>query len=236
MRVLKATVVFILLVAPAAAGKSRTEFHDFSLKGADYRPLENLRFAAYNVSYVGVEQTEVLGRQYAASKYEVRAAVRVQIMCALGAVSTEVYRWTPAVFEVFVVEDGDRGVHDKLARGMYALWNRGELSDGARFYDFDIRKEKYLLTSVPTAAEEKEILVVWVNGRAVKAVFKSLVGGEGGGWGVKDAFALENMRVRVGEAEFTAYRYPLGFQKTFGRLYERGFFTNAGAPAEQSRR
>ena len=231
MRAFKALALLLLLAAPAAAAKPRAEFRDFSQKGADYRPLENLRLAADEVTYAGAEQAELFGKQYPAAKYGLRASVLVQTMCAIGAVNTEIYERFPAAFELFVVEDRDRAIHDSLTRSMYALWSRDEMFEGGRFYDFDIKEDKYVLASVPGSAEEKWSLVVWANGRASKIVFEGFVGEGKGGWGVVDGFVSDNLRLRVGEAEFRAYRYPFGRQKKFTKLYEKGFFSRAAAPA-----
>lgn len=60
MKTMKVAFLLLSLTLQPAAGASRTEFHDFSQKGADYKPLENLRFADADVTYSGNEQIDIL--------------------------------------------------------------------------------------------------------------------------------------------------------------------------------
>lgn len=57
-------VVFLLfsLALQTAVGESRIEFRDFSQKGTEYKSLENLRFAAADVTYSGDEQINILSK------------------------------------------------------------------------------------------------------------------------------------------------------------------------------
>lgn len=223
MKTMKVALL-LLLALQSAAGKSRNEFRDFSQKGADYQPLENLRLDAADVTYFGIEQISILGKLYTASKFSVSATVQVQTFCAIGTVNTEVYERVPANFEIFVVEDKDRSIHDTLVRTMYDLWSRKEWYLGESFFYFSMKDNHYVLTSMPGSVNVGGFYFFWVNGRAVKVTFKGFQNKEQGGWGVMDSFTSDNLRIRVANTEFKAYQPPFGPQKSFLKLYRDGFF------------
>ncbi|MDT5123995.1 MAG: hypothetical protein QOC96_3477 [Acidobacteriota bacterium] len=204
--------------------KSRNEFRDFSQKGANYKPLENLRFAADNIIYSGTEQISVFGKDYLASKFSLIVNVKVQTLCAIGSINTEVYEQVPADFEVFIVDDKDRNIHDTYIREMYGLWNKKELFSGEYFFDFSIKGNNYVLSSMPSLVNVNSFYFVWVNERVVKVVFKGFRDKAKGGWGVMDSFTSDNLRIQIADAEFKAYQYPLRPQKRFIELYKKGFF------------
>jgi hypothetical protein len=227
MRVIKVAFLMSLLVVQAVAERSRSEFRDFSQKGADYKPLENLRFTADNITYSGTEQINILGKPYLASKFSLAVKVKVQTLCAIGEVSIQRYEQVPADFEIFVADDKDRSIHDTYIREMYDLWNKKELFSGEYFFDFSIKGNNYVLTSMPDLVNVKSYYFIWANERAIKIVFKGFRDKAKGGWGMMDSFTSDNLRIQIADAEFKAYQYPLRPQKRFLELYKQGFFFKA---------
>ena len=174
------------------------------------------------MSYSGSEQINVLGQPYLASKYSLTATVKVQTLCAIGTINTEVYERVSANFEIFITEDIDRFVHNAFTRTMFDIWGKNELYSGEYFYDFSIKGSDYLLTAMPNLANVKDFYFLWVNGRVVKIVFKGFQNGEG--WGVMDSFTSDKLRIRLSDSEFKAYQFPLSAKKRFVKLYKSGFF------------
>jgi hypothetical protein len=223
-RVSIAALLLSLLFADFVVGKQSERFRDFSGKGPKYSSLENLRFAASDVDYSGSGTVDIFGRSYSASTYSLTVRVTVETAEALGPTSTQVYEKRPANFEVFVVEDKDRSIHDAMVRSMYVLWKRHQLFSDEYFYDFHIGNNAYALTALPDLVNVKSFYFVWVNGRAVKVVFKGFEHNWNGGWGVMDSFTSDCFRISIDNTEFRAYEFPLQPQKRFTKLYESGFF------------
>jgi len=223
----RAIATLLLALATVASGKPRVEFRDFSQKGPDYRPLENVRLAADDVTYAGSEQIEILGKSYLAIKYSMVAKIRVQTLCAIGTVNTEVYETFPANFDILVVDDKSRILHDSYVHSMYALWSRKELYSGEWYFDFGIKDDRYVIAAMPDLVDKKGFYFIWVNGRVIKFVFNGFRDKDAGGWGVMDSFTSDNLRIRIGDAEFRAYQYPLSARKKFLKLYRAGFFRTA---------
>ncbi|HEX8844841.1 MAG TPA: hypothetical protein VF791_09375 [Pyrinomonadaceae bacterium] len=207
-----------------AAGKTPDELQDFSQKGAVFKSLEDLRLSASAISYSGTEQISFMGKSYPASNFSLTTKVQVQTLCAIGTVSTEVYERVPADFEISVVEDRDKSIHDAFVRAIYGLWSSKELYSGEHFFDFGMKGNQYFLTSMPGSVNLEGFYYVWVNGRLVKIVFKGFQNKGQGGWGVMDGFTADNLRIRISDAEFRAYQFPLRHQKRFLKLYQAGFF------------
>jgi len=224
MSLLRGALFIVLLTASGAAKGPRLEFRNFSSKGPDYKALENLRLAAPDIAYAGIVETDVFGKLYKASKYSLIPLVEVQTLCAIGAVNTEVYERVPANFEIHVVEDEDRGIHDEMARKMYEVWNRKEIYSGEYYYWFNAKDAEYAMTALPDRAEVNGLYFIWVNKRLIKITFKGFVKREQGGWGVMYGFTSDNLRIWLAGAEFKAYKFPLKVEKKFLELYKKGFF------------
>src|SRR5262245_2552814 len=144
-----------LLTASGAAKGPRLEFRNFSSKGPEYKALENLRLAAPDIKYAGIEEADVFGKLYRASKYSLVPLVEVQTLCAIGAVNTEVYERVAANFEMHIVEDEDRSIHNEMARKMYDIWNRKEIYLGEYYYWFNAKDGAYTLTAFPDSVNVK---------------------------------------------------------------------------------
>ncbi|MCM3874616.1 MAG: hypothetical protein ND895_28310 [Pyrinomonadaceae bacterium] len=177
-----------------------------------------------DVSYSGLESIEILDKSYSSVKYEVYAEVEVQTFCAIGTTTTEVYETVPTKWHIFVVNDPGRTVHDSLVQSMYDLWNRKELFSGQWFYFFGMDKSNYLLTAMPGSVNVKGFYFVWVNGRVMKFQFAGFDKKDQGGFGQVDSFTKNNLRIKLGDAEVEAYRFPLTAEKHFLRLYRKGYF------------
>jgi hypothetical protein len=223
---LRIALFLVLLTASSVAKGPRLEFRDFSSKGPEYRALENLRLAAPDVAYAGIEETGVFGKLYKASKYSLVPLVEVQTLCAIGAVNTAVYERVAANFEIHIIEDDDRSIHDEIVRKMYEIWNRKEIYSGEYYYWFNAKNGEYALTALPNLVNVKGLYFIWVNKRLIKITFKGFENKEQGGWGVIDGFTYDNLRIRLAGAEFKAYKYPLKVEKKFIELYKKGFFNN----------
>jgi hypothetical protein len=211
----------LLLIAIPVTGKPRIEFRDFSQKGSQYRPLENLRFAATDVTYQGTETLTVAGESFAASKYAVRAIVNVETMCGI---TVQVYESVAAVYEVVVAEDKDNVVRDHYLSAMNGAWRRKEFCSGENCFDFHVKDNFYVISATPPLHNIRGYYFVWVNGRIVKISFKGFEDPTKGGFGIMDTFTRENFRMKLGDAELLAYEYGTSPQKRFLKLFRDGFF------------
>jgi hypothetical protein len=183
--------------------------------------------AAPDVAYAGIEETDVFGKMYRASKYSLAPLVEVQTLCAIGAVNTEVYERVAANFEIHIVEDEDRGIQDEMARKIYDIWNRKEIYSGEYYYWFNTKDAEYALTALQRLENVNGLnglYFIWVNERLIKITFKGFVNKERSGWGVVDGFTSDNLRIWLAGAEFKAYKFPLKVEKKFLELYKKGFF------------
>jgi hypothetical protein len=224
MGLLRVALSIVLLTASGAAMGPRLEFRNFSSKGPEYKALENLRLAAPDIAYAGIEETDVFGKLYRASKYSLVPFVEVQTLCAIGAVNTEVYERVAANFEIHIVEDEDRSIHNEMARKMYDIWNRKEIYSGEYYYWFNAKDGAYALTALPDSVNVKGLYFIWIKNRLIKITFKGFVNKEQGGWGVVDGFTADNLRIWLAGAEFKAYKFPLKVEKKYLELYKKGFF------------
>jgi hypothetical protein len=151
--------------------------------------------------------------------------VKVQTLSAIGAgKELQVYELKPANFEIFVIEDKDKTIHNAFVQTMYDIWSKKQLYSGEYFFDFNTKDNEYALTAMPDLVNVKEFYYIWVNGRVIKVVFKGFQE-ESGGWGVMDSFTSNNLRIKIANTEFKAYQFPLGFRKSFLKLYKAGFFS-----------
>jgi hypothetical protein len=228
-RLFTTALLLSLLFVDFAVGKQATKFRDISHKGSEYASLENLRFAADDIQYSGSEMVDILGKPYSASRYALKVTVTVQTLCAVGATEMSVYEKLPANFDIFVVEDEARSIHDAFVARMYATWKKQELVSEDYYFDFRIKEARYVLTAMPGLINVKSFYFIWVNGRAVKIVFKGFESNAKDGWGVMDSFTREAFRISVDGSEFDAYQYPHRAQKRFIKLYEEGFFNSSGS-------
>jgi hypothetical protein len=203
-----------------------TAFHDFSKKGQEYKSLENLRFAAEDVTYSGTSILEAFGKTYPASKYTLRVNINVQTLCVIGSVNRETYEQVPAEFEILIADDSERTIHDAALKSLYDTWSRNQLFSGEYFFSLSTRKgsRDYVVAWLPDAADAKGFYFLWVNGRAAKITFRGFK--EQKGWGAIDAFNADILRVIVEKTEIKSYQYPLRVQKRVLKLYKEGFFAN----------
>lgn len=224
MRLLTTALLLSLVLVDFATGKQAKGFRDFSHKGPEYASLDNLRFAAADIQYSGSETVDIFGKPYSASRYTLRVAVTVQTFCAVGATNASIYKKRSADFDIFVVDDTDWAIHDAFVTQMYAAWKKKKLFSGDYFFDFHSKRNGYVLTAMPDLINVKSFYFIWLNGRAVKILFKGFQNHAEGGWGVMDSFTSEAFRISVDDSEFGAYQYPLRVQRNFVKLYEDGFF------------
>lgn len=219
-----------LILVSSVAGTQSLEFRDFSHKGPEYAPLENLRFAATDIAYPGSESVDLLGKTYAASKNRV-PAVTGEVVETLGSQRLSGFVKRSASFDIFVVEDTNRAIHDRLVTDMYReLSNRKRLLGGYP-YSFSSKDGQYVVSSVSPRTEEKPFSITWANGRAVKVCFEDEKGHD---WLMMDSFASDVFRLSLGNSLLQAYNYPLkadmDFVREFMRLYQQGFFQSAQQP------
>src|SRR5689334_22239086 len=114
-RTMKAIIAILLLLialAPVIA-KPRIEYRDFSQKGPEYRPLENLRLAATEVAYQGTVEIAVAGGSYPASKYSVRVIINFETFCAI---TVQGYERVAANFDILVADDKNKTIRDSYLR------------------------------------------------------------------------------------------------------------------------
>jgi len=131
-------------------------------------------------------------------------------MDAVAVTNTSIYEKRRADFEILLVDDKDRVIHDALVEDIYATWRRKEPYSGNSFFDCQTKNSRYVLTAMPDLVNMKLFYFTSVNENAVKIVFKDFENKpNGGGWGVMDSFTSECFRVVVDNTEFRAYEYPL---------------------------
>jgi hypothetical protein len=116
----------------------------------------------------------VFGKLYKASKYSLVPIVEVQTLCAIGAVNPEVYERVAANFEIHIIEDEDRSIHDEIVRKMYEIWNRKEIYSGEYYYWFNTKDGEYALTALPSLVNVKGMYFIWVNKRLIKITSRDL--------------------------------------------------------------
>ena len=83
-RVAQTVALSSLILVSSMARTQAVKFRDFSHKGAEYAPLENLRFAASDIAYLGSESLDLFGTTYSASKYRVPATVTAEVAETVG--------------------------------------------------------------------------------------------------------------------------------------------------------
>jgi hypothetical protein len=218
------TLLLGLLSVHSEVGAQPRQFTDFSHKDSDYAYLENLLFASNDIEFLGLESIDILGSPYPARKYSLTVPVSVETAEFLGPTTTALYQKRPAKFEIFVVEDRDRGIHDELLKEMYTTWKKKKVISDDYYFDFHMTNQHYVITAVPDSVEVKSFYFVWVNGRTVKIVFKGFENGAKGGWGVMGSFTSNCLRISVDNIQFRAYQYPFRVENNFIKLYEKGFF------------
>jgi hypothetical protein len=217
-------VLLTLCLSTGAFAKHHIEFRDFSAKGPDYKPLEDLRLAVDDITYTGTEPIEVLGKSYTASAYTLDLPLRVQTECAMGPVDSQTYDSFPARFQVLVIDDKDRKIHDAYIRQMYDFSSKNESRSGTDYFDFNVKRDQYILSSIPEAVEVKQFFFFWVNERLVKVIFEGFRDPDKGGFGIMNSFSSNHFRVRIKEAEFQALQNEATSAKKFLALYKSGFF------------
>lgn len=215
-----AMLVSLATIVPVT-GDEHKNFRDFSSKGPEYQPLEDLRFATSELEFAGTEQIYAFGKELLASKFTTTVKVRVQTMCAVGSGGFQVYEIYPANFEIHVVQDNDRGLHDTLVRMMHDLWTGKEPCPEGHCFVFNIEGNKYAFSTTPGTELENSFYHIWVNKRLIRITFKGFQ--SGGGWGPLSCFTSDVLRIRLGDKEVRAYQFPI-LPKKFLRLYGEGFF------------
>jgi hypothetical protein len=224
IRLSTVVVLFGLLFLDCALAKSSERFRDFSQLSPDYSPLESFRFSANDVKFLGPSAVDIFDRSYSALTYSVATTVTVETSDAIGATYTSTYEKRPASFEVSVVEDRDRSIHDTFVKEMYSLWSKEQLFSGQYFFDFHVKNRDYVLTALPDMANGRSFYFVWVNGRAALIRFKGFERSSDGGWGAIYSFTSDCFRISIDNSEVKAYQFPLRPQTRFVELYNKGFF------------
>jgi len=184
---------------------------------------EDIQIINGSVKYSGTTQIEIFGQKHVGSVFSIAANVKAET--EEGFPNLEVYEIVPAEFEIIVVEDKSKTIHDALIERIYDTWSKNKLySVDLYYYYFSIKSGQYVLTAVPAAVAEIRAgnYFFWVNGRVFKVVFKSFKGK--GGFGVVDSFASDNLRIRIANVEVKAYQVPYRTMKDFVKLYNEGFF------------
>jgi hypothetical protein len=222
IRLSTVALLFGLLFLDCALGKPSEKFHDFSRLSPDFSALKNLRFSASDVKFLGTNSVDIFDRAYLASTYSVTTTVTVETSDAIGATYASTYEKQAATFEISVVEDGDRNIHDTLVKEMYSLWSKKQLFSGKYFFDFHLKNREYVLTAIPDMTKGPSFYLVWVGGRAVQIRLKNWDPLKG--WGAEFSFTSDCFRISIDNSEVKAYEFPLRPQTRFVELYKKGFF------------
>lgn len=231
LRVMLVLASFSTAESIQARHKPKLIFYDFSQKGADYLPLEDLRFRADHVIYRGKGQIAILGKQYETHDYTVEATVKVQTMCAMGAGYSATYQWAPAFFDVQVVDDKDRSIHDAFTLAMYRMQHRKEFISDESSYLFTRRQNAYSITALHLSSDADNISYdIWLNGRVARVAFRAYKDSQFGGMGVLDSFNTDHLRMQLADTQVPVWDHSLQVDRTFLRLYEQGFFNPVSRP------
>jgi hypothetical protein len=136
----------------------------------------------------------------------------------------------PALFDIQVVDDKDRGIHDAFTLAMYRMQHRKEFISDESSYLFSHRRKAYSITALHLAVHD-DLFDIWVNGRAARVAFRTYKGNPlFGGMGVMHSFNTDHLRIQLADTQVPAYNLPLQVDKTFLRLYEQGFFNPVSRP------
>lgn len=173
-RLFTASLLLGLLCVYSEAGAQPRTFRDFSRKDSDYASLKNLLFASSDIEFSGSENIDILGRSYPARKYRLTVTVTVGTAEFLGPTSTAFYQKRPANFEILIVEDRDRGIHDELIKETYTTWKEKKLISDDYFFDFHMKNHQYALTAVPDLVNVKSFYFVWSMDAPSKSFSKAL--------------------------------------------------------------
>lgn len=224
MSSLKIGILILTLLTAVSAQSKAQNFKDFSQKGSDYKALENLRFYAADIVYLGDDQIKMFEKQYLAKKYTVTIDIKVQTQSVLDSNLNDraIYERIPAIFEVSVAEDENRNAHNTLVRAIHENWKKGEIYSGEFFFDFNASGEQYSLTAFPDLVNVKSFYFVWVNGRVIKVAFKEFLNSKASGWGKMDRFTSDVFRIHLNNSDVQAYQFPLQVRKQFFEMYQRG--------------
>jgi hypothetical protein len=187
----------------------------------DSNLLDDVRIKAASIEYSGITEVEIFDKKYAGSLFSIAANVNVETV--EGFPDLEEYEVVPAKFEIIVIEDKSKIIHNELVEKIYNTWSKKKLySDDLYYFYFSLKADQYVLSIIPSGVEIAKYYFFWVNGRVFKITFKSF--GQKSGLGPVSAFTSENLRIRLANSEMKAFQFPFSIPKHFLELYKEGFF------------
>lgn len=188
----------------------------------DPRLPDDLRIKATSIRYVGTTQVDIFDKKYTGSIFSILANVKVETL--EGVPDLEVYEVVPAEYEIAVIDDSSKIIHNELIEKIYSTWSAKQLSSIDLYYFyFSLKSNQYALTVIPAIVNQPiTYYFFWVNGRVFKVIFKSFK--QKAGLGALDAFTFDNLRIRLGDSEVKAYQVPFSIPKAFLALHKQGFF------------
>lgn len=211
-RVVILIALLFFFEATALAG-----FKDYSVRGGEYRLLENLRLKAKSVEFAGADSITILGKEYPASKFKVSASMFVQTVCCDR--PDDAWGDVVANFDILVGRDESNEVHDAFLKEIYKFWS-SHPTDGRYVsqYNLTLKKDKYMMFMAPSSHDPNEQYhLIWIDGKYMKIIFRSFRDRDGAG--VIDSFWQKNVKFYVGgdriKPEFMVNSFPSEFLEMY---------------------
>ena len=192
-------------------------FKDYSVRGGEYRLLENLRLKAKSVEFAGTSNIRILGKDYPASKFKVAASVFVQTICCDR--RDDAWGDVVADFDILVGRDESNEAHDAFLKEIYHFWSSNP-TDGRTIsqYNLTLKIDKYMMFMAPSRHDPNEQYhLVWIDGKYMKIIFNSFQDRDG--FGVVDSFWQKNIKFYLGghriKPEFMVNSFPSEFLEMY---------------------
>jgi hypothetical protein len=215
--VLFSLITFSLLFSSSALAKHK----DHSKRGGEYSILENVRLNAKKVEYVGPTQINLLGKEYPASKFEIASNITVQTSC--NGTYSGTFEHVIANYELIVGRDESNEVHDTFLKEVYKFWSSNP-TNGTVISQYNLTLKKsgeYLIFMAPSSHDvNQQYYAVWIDGKFIKASFKSFRDREG--WGALQELWENVLRFYVGKTKIEPELMVNEFPEEFLRLYKEG--------------
>jgi hypothetical protein len=207
-------VFSLLCISTVIAGHK-----DYSKRGGEYSILENLRIAAKRVEYTGKQNVSLFGKDYPASEFEISANITVQT--SDNGTFSGTFEDVVANYEVLVGVDSSNEVHDAFLKTIYDFWSTHEINGiTTSEYNLTLKKTGEYLMFAPPSGLEKQFYLVWINGKFIKASFKSFKDRDG--WGALQMLWEKVLRFNVGKTKIEPEFMVNSFPEEFLKLYREG--------------
>jgi len=214
-------LLFLFAVSLAPASPVSARHKDYSKRGGGYSILENLRLDAKRVAYVGTERVPLFGKEYPASKFEVSSTITVQT--SDNGTFSGTFEEVVANYEILVGRDESNEIHDAFLKEIYTFWSTNPTNGTVTSqYNLTIKKTgEYLMFMAPSGHDvNQQFYLVWIDGKFIKASFKSFQNREG--WGALQELWGKVLRFYVGKTKIEPEFMVNSFPEEFLQMYRAG--------------